>query len=112
MLPQMQDTLNMLRTSQNNKNLTAYEELNGKFDWNQTPIAPLGTRGMLLTTPTAAAHSLHIAMRHSLWEERGTTIASLNFTSQLPEDTAYLVPSASTPHTVKPLQFQSKIRQW
>ena len=34
MLPQMQDTLNMLRTSQNNNKLAAYEELNGKFDWN------------------------------------------------------------------------------
>ena len=51
MLPQMQDTLNMLRTSWNNNNLTAYEELNGKFDWNRTPIAPLGTRGMLFITP-------------------------------------------------------------
>ena len=34
MLPQMQDTLNMLCTSPNNNKLTAYEELNGKFDWN------------------------------------------------------------------------------
>ena len=33
-LPQKQDTLNMLRTSCNNNKLTAYEELNGKFDWN------------------------------------------------------------------------------
>ena len=41
----------MLRTSRNNKNLTAYEELNGKFDWNRTPIAPLGTRGMLFIHP-------------------------------------------------------------
>ena len=41
----------MLCTSRNNNNLTAYEELNGKFDWNLTPIAPLGTRGMLLIHP-------------------------------------------------------------
>ena len=34
MLPQMQDTLNMLCTSPNNNKLTANEELNGKFDWN------------------------------------------------------------------------------
>ena len=34
MLPQMQDTLNMLCTSCNNNKLTAYEELNVKFDWN------------------------------------------------------------------------------
>ena len=47
MLPQMQDTLNMLCTSQNNNKLTAYEELNGTFNWNRTPIALLGTRGMI-----------------------------------------------------------------
>ena len=32
MLPQFQDTLDMIRTSHNNNKLTAYEELNGKFD--------------------------------------------------------------------------------
>ena len=47
MLQQMQYTLNMLRTSRNNNNIAAYEELNGKFDCNRTPIAPFGTRGML-----------------------------------------------------------------
>ena len=51
LLPQMQYTLNMLRISRNNNKLTAYEELNGKFDWNRTPIAPLGTIGMLFIHP-------------------------------------------------------------
>ena len=51
MLPQIQDTLNMLRTSHNNNKLTAYEKLNGKFDWNQTPTAPLGTRVMIFIHP-------------------------------------------------------------
>ena len=51
MLPQMQDTLNILRTSRNNNKLTAYEELNGKFNWNQNLIATLETRGMLSIHP-------------------------------------------------------------
>ena len=41
----------MLRTSRNNNKLTTYEELNGKFDWNRTPIAPLGTGGLLFIHP-------------------------------------------------------------
>ena len=41
----------MLRTSRNNNNIISYEELNGKFNWNRTPIAPLGTRGMLFIHP-------------------------------------------------------------
>ena len=41
----------MLRTSRNNNKVTAYEELNGKFDWNRTPIASTGMRGMLFIHP-------------------------------------------------------------
>ena len=51
MLPQMQDTLNMMRTSRNNKKLTAYEELKGDFDWNRTPLAPLGTKAWAFIDP-------------------------------------------------------------
>ena len=51
MLPQRQDTLNMILTSRNNNKLTAYKELNGKLDWNRTPIVLLGTRGMLFIHP-------------------------------------------------------------
>ena len=41
----------MICTSRNNNKLTAYEELNGKFDWNRTPKAQLGTREMLFIHP-------------------------------------------------------------
>ena len=50
-LPQAQMTLNMLRTSRQNPNKTAYEELHGQFDFNKTPIAPLGTRALIYDDP-------------------------------------------------------------
>ena len=53
MIPQIQDTLNMLRTSRNDNNLTAYEEIKGSFDWNQTPMTPLGNKGVVYITPDA-----------------------------------------------------------
>ena len=51
MLPQIEDTLNMLHTSRRDNKITAYEELHGPFDWNRTPLAPLGTKGMVFVTP-------------------------------------------------------------
>ena len=36
-------TLNLLRTSLINPKLSAYSQLWGPFDFNRTPITPLGT---------------------------------------------------------------------
>ena len=44
LLPQAEITLNLLRTSRINPNLSAYAQLHGQFDYNRTPIAPPGTR--------------------------------------------------------------------
>ena len=41
----------MFRTSRNDTNKTAYQETKGAFDWNATPLAPLGTKGMVYIHP-------------------------------------------------------------
>ena len=46
LLEQAQDTLNMLRTSRINPKLSAYATLEGQFNFNQTPLAPPGTRAL------------------------------------------------------------------
>ena len=43
-LAQMQDTLNMLRTSRRNAELSAYEEMEGPFDFNKIPMSILETK--------------------------------------------------------------------
>ena len=53
MIPQMQDTLNMLRTSRNNNSLTAYEEIKGSFNWNRTPMPTLGNKDVVYIIPDA-----------------------------------------------------------
>ena len=50
-LPQVQDTLNMLRTSRDNAAISAYEALEGPFDFNKTPISILGTRALAYLDP-------------------------------------------------------------
>jgi hypothetical protein len=51
LLPQATATLNLLRTSRLNSRLSAEEHLNGTFNFNCTPLAPLGTKVILHETP-------------------------------------------------------------
>jgi len=50
-LPQIQDTLNLLRTSRLNPAKSAYEEMEVKFDLNRTPISILGTKALAFVDP-------------------------------------------------------------
>jgi len=60
--PQVQDTLNLLRTSRTNPEISAYEALNGPYDWNRYPLAPPGCKAIIYEAP---------AVRGS-WASRGT----------------------------------------
>ena len=112
MLPQMQDTLNMLRTSQNNNNLTAYEKLNGKFDWNQTPIASLGTRGMLFIHPDSRNTFAPHCDEAFTVERARHHYPLLEF--YVPTTRGYRISGTFRldPTHWKFLQFQSKIKHW
>ena len=60
--PQVQDTLNLLRTSRTNPEISAYEALNGPYDWNQYPLAPPGCKAIIYEAPAV----------HGSWASRGT----------------------------------------
>jgi hypothetical protein len=45
--PQVDDTLNMLRASRIDPTKLAYEILNGVYDWNRYPLAPLGCKAVV-----------------------------------------------------------------
>ena len=47
LIPQAQMTLNMMRKSNINEKLSAYEQVFGTYDYNSTPIAPPGTQSLL-----------------------------------------------------------------
>ena len=50
-IDQGQDTLNMLRTSRVNKKLSAYAILDGQFEFDKTPLAPVGTKALVFLDP-------------------------------------------------------------
>ena len=45
--PQVEDTLNLLRSLRANPSKSAYEILNGPYDWNRYPLAPLGCKAIV-----------------------------------------------------------------
>ncbi len=46
-MPQVQDTLNMMHTLRINPAISACEALNGPYDWNRYPLAPLGCKAIV-----------------------------------------------------------------
>ncbi len=49
--PQVETTLNMLRLSQLDPIMVTYNALNGPYDWNSFPLAPLGCKAVIHKTP-------------------------------------------------------------
>ena len=62
LLPQTVMTLNMLRKAKANPKISAYEYVNGKFDYNRMPLAPMGCAVQVHVSPnrrlTWAEHAL------------------------------------------------------
>ena len=52
---QCEITLNLLRNSRVNPNLSAYAYINGNFDFNRTPMAPPGTKVVFHSKPSQRA---------------------------------------------------------
>ena len=108
-LPQAQMTLNMLRTSRQNNNKTAFEELHGPFDFNKTPIAPLGTKALIYDDPDS----------RTSWAPHGTNAyyvspalqhyRCLRFSHQIQGHFALQDPTNYTQPTAKPQPYPKQI---
>ena len=55
LLPQSETTINMLRSSRINPRLSAEEQMNGTFDYNTNPMAPLGIKVLAYEMPSHRA---------------------------------------------------------
>ena len=58
-IPQVQDTLNMLRTSRRNVSISVYEDLEGPYDFNRTPMSILGTKSISKAFMFRTGHIIH-----------------------------------------------------
>jgi hypothetical protein len=59
--PQIKDTLNLLRSLRIDLAKSAYEILNGRYNWNRYPLAPLGCKAIVYKDGDT----------HSSWASRG-----------------------------------------
>jgi len=84
--PQVQDTLNLLRASQINPNILAYEALNGPYSWDRYPLAPPGCKAIIYKAP---------AVRGS-WASRGTDAWYLGPSANHYQCNIYYVPETRT----------------
>ncbi len=50
-IPQLQDTLNLLRTARSDPTISAFEALEGTFDYNKTTMALLGMKVLAFIDP-------------------------------------------------------------
>ena len=88
LLDQAELTLNMLRTSRINPNLSAHKQLHGIHDFNATPLAPLGTKYI--------AHEK--SSQRGTWVPHGRHMGSLDGTSGQHLNTTDVIKSTSQKH--------------
>ena len=72
--PQVQDTLNLLRTSRINPNILAYEALNGPYNWDRYPLAPPGCKAIIYKTQQLGALGHRVGQMNGIWGHRQITI--------------------------------------
>jgi hypothetical protein len=54
-LPQVELTLNLLNFSRRNPSISANQQVFGAFDFNKTPLAPIGTKALVFDGPATRA---------------------------------------------------------
>ena len=63
-------TLNLLRPSRRNPNISAYEALNGKFNYNATPLAPSGCTIIAFESTQTKTRLHHMVFQHGTLDRR------------------------------------------
>jgi len=99
LLPQAELTLNLLRGSRLNPQLSAWVQLHGPFDFNRTPIAPPGTPSLIHEKPSQwriwAPHGMDVwylgLALHSYW---CYTVWAIDTHAQCIADTIAWLPSS------------------
>ena len=86
-IEQGQDTLNMLRTSRINNKLSAYAILDGQFEFNKTPLEPVGTKALVFLDQKREHRGEHMQWMRGMLGQPNSIIETSSFTSQKREDT-------------------------
>jgi hypothetical protein len=86
----VQDTLNLMRASRVDPTKSAYEILNGPYDWNRYPLAPLGCKAVIMKMEIREAHGRLGGSTDGIWVLPKTITGATYTSSQKREHTEYL----------------------
>ena len=81
LLDQAELTLNMLRTSRLNPNLSAHEQLHGIHDFNATPLAHQVPSALPMKNPANVVHGPLMGNMDGTWGQHRSTIDVIKYTS-------------------------------
>ena len=88
LLPQALITLNFLRPSRINPQLSAYAQMYGAFDYNRTPLDPLELRYSATSPQRLEAHGHLMLLMHGMWVPPCITIDAIGSGYVKPAPTA------------------------
>jgi hypothetical protein len=90
-IEQGQDTLNILHVLRVNAKLSAYAVLDRQFNFDKAPLAPVGTRALILLDPNTCKTWQTMPLMHGIWARLKTTIKTIASSSHPQKDTTYQV---------------------
>ena len=77
-LPQVETSLDLLRTSRHNLTISTYEDLHGVFDYNKTPMAPFALQQSCTKTQTTEVPGPHMVRTRTVLDQLWSTIETKN----------------------------------
>jgi len=101
LVPQVQDTLNLLQMSRTNPEISAYEALNGLMTGIGTPLHTLDVRPSYTRPRRSVDHGYPVALMHGTWAHPRTIINAICFRFPKQERTVYLGQRNSSRSTAK-----------
>jgi hypothetical protein len=106
LLPQTEITLNLLQQSNATPTVSAYAHLNGPFDYNKMPLAPMGCEVQVhQKNPTPEAHGHTTPSTDGTLQRHQNTTAHTHATSSPPKAKSYPTQCTSSTKTSQTHHF-------
>jgi hypothetical protein len=73
LMPQVKDTINLMRASRMNPDISAYEALNGPYNWNRNLLHPWGAKPLFTRMGITGGCGHQGALMDGTWAHQRTT---------------------------------------
>ena len=81
LVPQVQNTLNLLRKARINPNILVYEAINGPYNWDRYLLAPPECKAIIYKAPVVRGLWASRGTNHGIWGHPKTVTDAINIMS-------------------------------